>query len=67
MRWRRSPLPVLFMRFVIQTLAAAPKLRSFVLDILSTLVRVDDTCTAAFCDLQAAGTVAEKVSCGACR
>ena len=38
-RLRRSPLPVLFMRFVIQALAAAPKLRAFVLDILSTLVR----------------------------
>ena len=34
----RTPLPVLFMRFVLQTLAAAPRLRPFVLDVLSTLV-----------------------------
>ena len=34
----RSPLPPLFMRFTIQTLNAAPRLKSFVLDILSNLV-----------------------------
>ena len=35
---RRSPLPLLFMRFVIQSLVHAPQLRPFVCDILSTLV-----------------------------
>ena len=34
----RSPLPPLFMRFTIQTLNAAPRLKGFVLDILSSLV-----------------------------
>lgn len=34
----RNPLPPLFMRFTIQTLNAAPRLKGFVLDILSNLV-----------------------------
>ncbi|DBB00785.1 TPA: hypothetical protein ACH3X1_000717 [Trebouxia sp. C0004] len=34
----RNPLPPLFMRFTIQTLNAAPRLKAFVLDILSSLV-----------------------------
>lgn len=34
---RRTPLPRLFMRFVLQSLAAAPRLRSFVLELLATL------------------------------
>ncbi len=34
----RSPLPALFMRFVIQAVQTAPQLRSFVCDMLSTLV-----------------------------
>lgn len=34
----RAPLPQLFMRTVLQTLAAAPKLKSFVVSILSQLI-----------------------------
>lgn len=34
----RNPLPPLFMRFTIQTLNAAPRLKAFILDILSSLV-----------------------------
>ena len=34
----RSPLPPLFMRFVIQAAQTAPQLRPFVCDMLSTLV-----------------------------
>jgi symplekin len=35
----RNPLPKLFMRFVLQTLSAAPRLRSFILDLLATLAQ----------------------------
>ena len=38
MRLCRSPLPPLFMRFVIQSFTNAPQLRGFVCDILATLV-----------------------------
>lgn len=34
----RNPLPPLFMRFTLQTLNAAPRLKGFLLDILSNLV-----------------------------
>ena len=45
---RRVPLPALYMRFVLQTLQASPRLKNFVLDILSSLAGKQVGCCPAF-------------------
>ena len=44
----RVPLPALYMRFVLQTLQASPRLKNFVLDILSSLAGKQVGCCPAF-------------------
>ena len=44
----RVPLPPLYMRFVLQTLQASPRLKNFVLDILSSLAGKQVGCSPAY-------------------